>query len=39
MFKKMMVLFVLTCSLATMVTAANPQLPIPPCYPCDGGGN
>ena len=20
-------------------TVAYPQLPVPPCYPCDGGGN
>ena len=39
MFKKMMVLFALAFSLASAATVANPQLPIPPCLPCDGGGN
>jgi hypothetical protein len=40
MFKKMMVLFVLAVSLATVTAAAaNPQMPPPPCLPCDGGGN
>jgi len=39
MLKKMMALFVLTVSLATLAAAANPQMPPPPCFPCDGGGN
>jgi hypothetical protein len=39
MFKKMMVLFLLTFSLASAAAVANPQLPIPPCLPCGGGGN
>jgi len=41
MFKKMMVLFVLAFSLATVAAVANPQMPAPPCLPsgCSGGGN
>jgi hypothetical protein len=39
MFKKMMVLFALAFSLATVAAASNPQMPPPPCLPCDGGGN
>jgi hypothetical protein len=39
MFKKMMVLFVLAFSLATVAASANPQMPPPQCFPCDGGGN
>jgi hypothetical protein len=39
MFKKMMLLFVLACSLASTAAVANPQFPIPPCLPCGGGGN
>ena len=39
MFKKMMALFVLACAFTSVAAVASPQLPLPPCYPCDGGGN
>jgi hypothetical protein len=39
MFKKMMVLFVLAFSVATVAASSNPQFPLPPCLPCGGGGN
>jgi hypothetical protein len=39
MFKKMMVLFVLAFSLTAVAAVANPQMPVPPCLPCGGGGN
>jgi len=39
MLKKMMALFVLACTLTSVAAVASPQLPLPPCFPCGGGGN
>jgi hypothetical protein len=40
MLNKFMLVFVMAFSLVSVAGAApNPQNPLPPCYPCDGGGN
>lgn len=40
MFKKMMLLAAMAMALVSVTGATSyPQNPLPPCYPCDGGGN
>ena len=40
MFKKIVLLAALALSMVSTIGATSfPQVPLPPCYPCDGGGN